>query len=329
MLTLKGCRLSKKAIISLSIVLGIVAVVLILFWTLFALSTVTVDYKTTTLNLNLTDEEIIEAGNFHYGASVIFDGKNKYIKNINEKAYENENFAYLEVINIETVFPNRYVIHIAEREEIFAVENNGQFLICDEDFRVLRIADSFSSTKDNPILVNNLEINATEVRVGDFLDIGQVGMQNFYDALLMNNRDLTEQKGFIESVTLGTNYVEITDKTYDNITIRTFSDREFVINNIDFALEYKFQLMFAVDTALYSQINSDGQLVDGEGNIVYDYVYDEDGNILYDDNGEPQKGEMWTYERLLNSYILIDNYILNDYQEVAVTDLYYRLVDKK
>ena len=61
MLTLKGCRLSKKAIISLSIVLGIVAVVLILFWTLFALSTVTVDYKTTTLNLNLTDEEIDKA----------------------------------------------------------------------------------------------------------------------------------------------------------------------------------------------------------------------------------------------------------------------------
>ena len=50
--------MSKKAIISLSIVLGIVAVVLILFWTLFALSTVTVDYKTATLNLNLTDEEI-------------------------------------------------------------------------------------------------------------------------------------------------------------------------------------------------------------------------------------------------------------------------------
>ena len=91
----------------------------------------------------------------------------------------------------------------------------------------------------------------------------------------------------------------------------------------------KFQLLFAVDSALFSQINEYGQLVDGEGNVVYDYIYDDDGNILYDENGEPQKGEMWTYERLLSAYVLIDNYVLNDYQEVAVTDIYYRLVDKE
>ena len=106
--------MSKKAIISLSVVLGIIAVILILFWTLFALSTVEVDYKTTTSNLNVTDEEIIEAGDFHYGASVIFDGKSKYIENINNHAYENENFAYLEVVNIETVFPNKYSFILSE-----------------------------------------------------------------------------------------------------------------------------------------------------------------------------------------------------------------------
>ena len=73
MLTLKGLRLSKKLIISLSVCLGVIAVILILFWTLFALSTVEVEYHTTTKNLSLSNEEIVEAGKFSYGACVFFD----------------------------------------------------------------------------------------------------------------------------------------------------------------------------------------------------------------------------------------------------------------
>ena len=87
--------MSKKAIITLSIVIALIAAILISFWTLFALSTVTVDFKTTTKNLTITSEEIVDAGKFNYGASVLFDGKNKYIDNINSKIQENENFAYL------------------------------------------------------------------------------------------------------------------------------------------------------------------------------------------------------------------------------------------
>ncbi len=318
--------MSKKAIISLSVCVGIMAVILISFWTLFALSTVTVDFKTTTLNLDVTEEEIVEAGDFQFGACVLFDGKSKYIENINNYALENPNFAYLEVVNIETVFPNRYVIHIAEREEVFAIKMDAEYLICDDDLRVLRIENSFESEKTNPILLENLNILNEEIRVGDFLEVEQEGVKEIYDALLRNNRDLTEQQGYFKSITFGTNYVEITDKTYFNITIKTFSGRTFVINNIDFALAEKFQLLFAVDSALYVQINDLGQLVDGEGNVVYDYRYDNDGNILYDENGDALQGEIWTYERLCNSYILIDNFILNDFQEVSVTDLYYKLV---
>ena len=37
----------------------------------------------------------------------------------------------------------------------------------------------------------------------------------------------------------------------------------------------------------------------------------------------------WTLERLKNSYVLIDNFVLNDYVETAETDIFYRLMDKK
>ena len=161
--------MSKKLIITLSVVFAIVAVFLILCWTLFGLSSVSIEFETTTKNLTLSDEEIVEAGRFRYGASVLFEGKQKYIDNLNAKSAENEKFAYLKVVNIETVFPNRFVVHVAEREELFAVEYDTQFLICDRDFRVLK----FSSTQENAILLKGLQILNSSVSVGDFLEIGQ------------------------------------------------------------------------------------------------------------------------------------------------------------
>ena len=269
----------------------------------------------------------MEAGQFSYGSCVFFDGKSKYVENINNKASEKENFAYLEVVNIETVFPNRYIIHVAEREEVFAVKADNVFYVCDENLRVLRIVDEFVSEKDNPILLENLSIKNDEIRVGDFLDVEQTGVLTIYDELLRNNRTLIEQQGFIESISLGTNYVEVTNKTYTSITVKTFQGRKYVINNIDFALANKFQLMFAVDSVLFSNINSDGFLVDENGEIVYDRVFDDDGNIMTDENGDYLKGEPWTYERILKSYVLIDNFVLNDYQEVSETDIFYNLVE--
>ena len=307
--------------------IALIAAILISFWTLFALSTVTVDFKTTTKNLTITSEEIVDAGEFNYGASVLFDGKNKYIDNINSKIQENENFAYLEVVNIETVFPNKYVIHVAEREEVFAINLQDKYLICDDDLRILRIENEFQNDRENPILLEGLNVLNDECKIGDFLLVEQNGVKNIYNALLANNRNLTESRGFIKSLTLSKNHVEITDKEYDSITLTTFQDRTYVINNIDFALENKFQLMFALDSSIYKQINSEGKLVDANGNVVCDYVYDDEGNIMYGEDGQPLKGKEWTYERLCNGYILIDNYILNDYQETKPTDIYYNLKD--
>ena len=132
----------KKAIIILSVVLGVIVTMLILFWTLFALSSVTVKFHTTTKNLALTEAEIVEAGDFSYGASVLFDGKRKYVERLDEAVTKNENFAYLEVVNIETIFPNRYVVHVAEREEVFEVQYGENVLVLDDELRVLKIENA-------------------------------------------------------------------------------------------------------------------------------------------------------------------------------------------
>lgn len=317
--------MSKKLIITLSVVFAIVAVFLILCWTLFGLSSVSIEFETTTKNLTLSDEEIVEAGRFRYGASVLFEGKQKYIDNLNAKSAENEKFAYLKVVNIETVFPNRFVVHVAEREELFAVEYDTQFLICDRDFRVLK----FSSTQENAILLKGLQILNSSVSVGDFLEIGQTSMKKFYSVMLQNNRDLAEQLGKFKEIEIGSYQDEITHKEYVSITLTTFQNRKFVINNIDFAFANKVQLMFAAETALFSQnVDGSGNILNSNGEIIY-VVKNENGEYLPFDSESHSEEERiaLTYQVLQNCYIKVDNLTLNDYIDRDETDIFYALVE--
>lgn len=420
--------MSKKVAISLAIALCVVAVSLILCWTLFGLSSVTVEFHSTTMNLAQTEEqreelekEIVQAGNFKMGCSVLFEGKNKYVRAIDEAAKDNPKLAYLRVLNIETVFPNKFVVHVAEREELFAVKtavaietnsganhdvNDGSvngaevdgvqgetsgmarraesgtygaangaaadidesgglenYLICDRDFRVLNVLSqeqwqqtqseyeqqnvveekngeqdianeenqenlanqtNHAEQKCLPLLVEGLEIENESVRIGRFLKIGQAAMKNFYSAMLQNNRDLQEILGKFSSITLGKNTDDFTQQEFDCITLHTRAGRKFVINNIDFALANKVQLMFAVESALYSSVDENG-VVTNNGQPV-ELMENEQGQlVVWDENEDNPKIEL-TVDILAKCYVLVDNLTLSPYVSRSETDIYYCLV---
>ena len=307
---------------------SVIAVLLILFWTLFGLSSVSVEFRSTTKNLTISSEEIVEAGGFRYGACVLFEGKKASINRIYKKSTENENFAYIRVLNIETVFPNKFVIHLAEREELFAAEHDGQVLICDRDFRVLRIVEDYESTQENAILLKGLEVLDTEVAVGDFLNIGQEAMKKFYSVMLKNNRNLSQQLGKFKEIALGTYEAEITKKEYVSMTMTSFQGRKFLINNIDFAFENKIQKMFAVESSLYNQkSDADGNLLNGNDEIMY-VVKSESGEYVSFDSEKHDETEKvaLSYELLSNCYIKVDNLTLTDYIKRTEKDIYYSLV---
>ena len=319
----------KKLIITLSVVFSVIAVFLILCWTLFALSSVSVSFESTTQNLNVTEKEIVDAGKFRYGASVLFEGKKKSVENINNYASQNENFAYIRVVNIETVFPNKFVVHIAEREELFALEQNGKYLICDRDFRVLREADSFTSLQDNAILLKGVVIEDENIAVGDFLNIEQESMKKFYSVMLQNNRDLSQQLGKFKEIELGEYADEITKQEYISMTITTFQNRKFVVNNIDFAFANKIQKLFATESALYSQnVDSDGNILNANGDIIYVVKTDAGEYVSYnsEEHTEDQKTPL-TYQILQNCYIKVDNLTLSNFVDRDENDIYYSLVE--
>lgn len=306
---------------------GVIAVLLILFWTLFALSKVTVSFSTTIQNLTVSKEEIIKAGEFRKGASVLFESKKKSIRKIENYVAKNKNFAYIKIENIETVFPNKFVIHISEREELFAVKHNEEFLICDRDLRVLRILDEFESTPTNAIILDGLTIKNSTVAEGDFLSVEEKNITKLYSAFVKDNRNLGEQCGKFENMELSRYNDSFTNEEYIALTLHTFSGRTFEICNIDFALANKVRLMYAVESSVFGQtIDEDGDMIDSKGEKVF-FKKLETGEYVKFDAEKDQEEEKISYlEVLKTSKIRVDNLTLSKYVKRTENDIYYALV---
>lgn len=255
--------MKKKWIIALSVIVAVILLVVILSFTVFSLKSVTLDYRTSKENITATDEEIIESADIDLGGSVFFRNKQYYIDNI-----EREN-PFVKVINIETVFPSSYVIHIAERQKVFAVEHNGQYYIVDEDYKVLEINE-----QTDAILLNGLEISGTSYAVGEFLEVEN--SQPIYSALYENNRPLNEQKAMIESITFTSIYDKNIGESQPVIELKFFSGQTFRIINSSYGLRYKVALMLDVFSQIYEFIDDPN---DEENNKV-----DENGVILTEEN---------------------------------------------
>lgn len=301
---------------------------LILFWTLFGLRSITVSFSTTLENLTVSEEEIVQAGEFNKGACVLFEGKKKSIRKIEQYVSKNANFAYISVLNIETVFPNKFVIHIAEREELFAIPFGDETLICDRELRVLRSVEDYISDQSNAMLLEGLTIKNEEVEIGDFLDVEETGIKTLYSAFVENNRNLNEQRGKFEKITLSHYQDEYTKKEYVKAELVTFSGRIFEIYNLDFALSNKIQLMYAVESSLLGyDVDESGNLLDNEGNLIYIKKL-ETGEYSSFVEGVDDEGDKLTLnlEIVSNCKIRVDNLTLSDYVHRDENDIYYALV---
>ena len=282
--------MKKKWIIALSTIFAVIVLVVILSFTLFSLRTIELDFRTNKTYITETDQEIIESGEIKMGGSVFFRSKNKYIEKIESKN------PYIKVINIETVFPSKFVIHVAERQEIFAVEHNDQFYITDDEFKVLRITDSYISDQTNAMLLEGLQVADENYAVGQFMDVS--GYQPIYDALFENNRSLSEQITLIESINLTEIYDDVLNENQSAIELEFFNGQTYIIYNSTYGLTYKVELMLDVFSQIYTYI---GQTIKVNGEDV----------VLTEDN-------------LKTATIVIKNYY--DYREYSEEDCYFDII---
>ncbi len=280
----------KKWIISGSVLIGIVGIVILLLFTLFSLKNVAVDFRTSTTNLTASQEEIIEKGDFAYNSPVIFHSKKGYTKRL-EEAYP-----YIKVINIETVFPNKFIIHVSEREEVFAIASQEGFYICDQEFKVLRKTDDFSSQSSNAILLSGITIKEEKVE-GEFLKIENYA--DIFSAFVESNRLLFEQKALVKEIEFEKIFNSHTNSDELQAKLTLFAGQKVIIGNCQKMLTQKVASFLQVFSQLYSLIGKDMKIVT--------------------ENGESEVVGVWDKEKLDKATIEINNYYTKE-------GLYYKIL---
>ena len=244
-------------------VFGIIVLLVILSSTLFSVKSISVNWQSTKSVLNsVLDEEIISTSNIKSGTSVFLVSKTK-AKNFLEKKYP-----YIKVLNIETKFPNKIIIHAVERNEVFAFQKDDEYFITDSDLKVLKVeSGEYVSSNNNPIKVENTYDQ--DVQVGDFLKVHQ----NF-DALKMlensfyQNYDADKQFYYLVDMLAYFNSVSVSDeklliKYVDGVNIAIYNPTVNQQKKLAMALYMIDNELDANDkkTGTISIITKDGKIV--------------------------------------------------------------------
>lgn len=164
---------SKRLIVILSI-LAFLTVLIVLNSTLFTLQTVNVNWLTTKYELEkVKDYDLVD--DISKGESIFLVNKTEISKKL-EKTYP-----YLRVVSIETKFPNKLVIHSAERECLYAVKLfDNEYAVLDELGKVLKLttssifAGSELGAKPIKVTFNNIVLNPTDFVVGEQVKVESV-----------------------------------------------------------------------------------------------------------------------------------------------------------
>ncbi len=161
--------MSKTKIAIISTVVGILAIIAILFGVVFCLRREEVVVVNNEANIEISSDEIINSAGLKHGTSIFMLDKDTAINNIEKE------FPYIKVIQIKTVSVIKVEIHVRSRVETFYVQNQNKYYILDEELKVLRILETgidenIEETLNNLIVLNLSDLGITSnTVVADFL----------------------------------------------------------------------------------------------------------------------------------------------------------------
>lgn len=254
-------RRHKKFVIILSIIFIVLLTLIILTFTLFSLKSVSLELKTETNILNEeVQQDVIDEINSEGISTLLFFNKNKLISKLEK------DFPYINIINIETVYPSSLVIHCAEREEFYAIESNDNVYYLDEELKILKIEEGiFEKTEYNAVLLNisDLNLNISNAEAGQFLSFGEQNADEMSEILANNiqyillnllttfeesNRNIAIVRANYQSFEINLKYQQADDNRIWFVSLS-------IIDNIGFETEiieandqlaYKMGVMFEV-----------------------------------------------------------------------------------
>lgn len=232
----------KRLIIILGSVLGFVVLCTILSFTLFRVHNISLDFQnaTTIFASEQKQQEVIKSANINTRVPIFAISKKRAIANL-----ESRNPS-LKVINIETVFPNKLVVHCAERERLFYVENGGVYFVCDQDLKILATYEDISLTQTKPILLSGVVVANTGATAGDklMLTAGLDVITNIATAFAHSNKTASDVKAMFKSINFKYEQNNFyTYKTSPMLEFVTFDNFKIVVRNANSFLNTKINLM--------------------------------------------------------------------------------------
>lgn len=157
---------SKKLVVFI-VILVFLTVLVVLNSTLFTLQYASVNWLTTKYKLQDIKDDYLTS-DMPIGDSIFL------LKKSDISAKLEKEYPYLRVVSIETKFPNKIVLHTAERESLFAIElSNDEYAEIDEKGKVLTLTTSKifagSDLGAKPIRTTflNISLNPSDFVVGE------------------------------------------------------------------------------------------------------------------------------------------------------------------
>lgn len=228
----------KRLVIMLSM-LAFIVVLVVINSTLFTLQSISINWMTSQNKLQgVKDHQISE--NISLGQNIFLLKKDNITETLEKK------YPFLRVVSIETKFPNKIVIHSAERESLYAIKlsddghgqlGNVKYAIVDEMGKILDVSDEiyFEGTSSElgvtPIKVNfeSMALNLSNFTIGDTIqDKYMIGLIKQLSYSLRESRyNPTTSKGVLKYI----NVVRCGDET--EVRFETRSGIKLVIKDIE------------------------------------------------------------------------------------------------
>lgn len=199
-------------ILALIIAFAIIAVVLILFATVFLVRDISVGYSVKGEESVVSRQQIIDASGIKTNKNILFISESEATANIQSK------YPQIKVINIERKFPSEVIIYVTVRVPVVKVElDDGLFALLDREMSVVDVmtvdeVSAFETEKNYTLTSVRFTLKSAAVKIGKIVSPSSSPelcvVQNCIMAL--ENLDILNQSfcSFITNVS-----VEPNDKT--------------------------------------------------------------------------------------------------------------------
>lgn len=253
----RGIMKNKRLIIVLC-VLAFLTVLIVINSTLFTLQNISVNWLTSKCELTgVKDYDIV--GKVSKGGSIFLVDKEEISENLEKK------YPYLRVVSIETKFPNKIVIHSAEREALYAIKlSDSEYAVLDEKGKVLSLesdkilAGTDGDLGNRPIKVvfnSNVSINAKDFEVGKMVGQDYIGslLSTLSYSLRESNYTPTTSKGVLKEIEICQKLDTVTGQPISVISFVTRNGIELEIEKFENKTTDKLLMAFARYDTLQSQ----------------------------------------------------------------------------